>query len=222
MFWSREFKHFTSLGSINANFSKLVINATSSFTSTKGGTSAPVRIQKSGDILKLKALDGDKYAGVISSPVLGQLLDEFSVKLSATLELPPPSTKASASQMAKLDRPRGHTVRIVIYGLKNDRFVVGNMLSEAGLFLQQPSATECERDIEYCNPHYLVRPGSQMPKLNALSISSDIKLAATSELLDEVNKHRFMRIFDTAHDMGIRFQIRPSERLASTLKECVK
>jgi hypothetical protein len=93
------------------------------------------------------------------------------------------------------------------------------LLSDAGLFLQQPSAAECIGDIEYCNPHYLVRPGSQMPKLDELSISLDMQNTAMSETLDEASKNRFMRIFDFANDTNISSRITPSPRLRSTLME---
>jgi hypothetical protein len=169
--------------------------------------------------LKLKTLDSDKYAGLISCSVLGTLLDEVNVNFIATLATGTHQSNGGIGKISKLDRPQERAVRIVIYGLKDDRYTVGNMLSDAGIFLQQPSVTECDRDTEYCNPHYLVRPGSQMPRLDALSICTDTRNAAISDQLDEVNKHRFMQIFDTADGKEIRSHIRPSGRLASTLKE---
>lgn len=197
------------------------MSAISSFTDSRGSRATPVSIQRSGDVLKLKTLESGKYAGLISNPALSRLLDEVNVKLIATLAEPLPLPNGTRGKKEKISRPQERSVRIVVYGSKTDRFIVGSMLSDTALYLQQPSAAECERDAEYFNPHYLVRPGSQMPKLDTLSISSDRRNETPAENLDEVNKNRFMQIFDIADGMDICSQIRPSGRLSSTLKELV-
>jgi len=174
-----------------------------------------------GDIVKLKYQDSTKYAGIITSPVLRKLLDDDNIKLSATLtgvlSYPPKVTSKKTNQPSS----RECAVRIVVHGLKRDRFVVGNLISDAGLYLQQPSAADCDIDVEYCNPHYLVRPGSQMPKLDQLSISPDTRISASSEVLGELNKSRLLQIFDLANDEGISSQFTSSSRLSSTLKAYV-
>lgn len=194
------------------------MNATSSFAGRKESNIAPVSIKRFGDVLKLNFMDSNKYAGLITLPVLGKLLDEFNVKFTATLATSASQPKQTPDKKNELHQPQDPTARIILYGLKSDGRAIGNLLSDAGLFLQQPSATECDREVEYSNPHYLVRPGSQMPKLAELSLSLDTQNAATPEILDEVNKKRFMQIFDFANDVGICPQITPSSRLSSTLK----
>jgi hypothetical protein len=89
------------------------------------------------------------------------------------------------------------------------------------LYLQQPSATECDRGVEYSNPHYLVRPGRKMPILSDFSGTDDVRKAIAPETLDEVKRNQFMQIFDVAIDSGIQPQIKASPRLRSTLKEYV-
>ena len=196
-------------------------NAMSSFTGNQGVKVAPVDIRPFGDILKLYFQDSRKYAGLLTLPVLSKLLDEFSVKFTATLVASQsrPSQTSGRGKTKNLGPTQECSVRIVVYGLKYEKSAVGNLLSDAGLFLQEPPAAECIRDVEYCNPHYLVRPGSQMPKLDELSISSNVQNTAMSETLDEAGKNRFMRIFDFANDTNIFSQIIPSPRLRSTLKE---
>ena len=200
---------------------KITVNAMSSFTGSQGMKVVPVDIRPFGDILKLYFQDSTKYAGLLTLPVLSKLLDEFSVKFTATLvaSQPRPSQASHRGKMKNLGSTQECSVRIIVYGLKCEKSAVGNLLSDASLFLQQPSAAECIREVEYCNPHYLVRPGYQMPKLDELSISSDVQNAAMLETLDEASKNRFMRIFDFANDTNIPSQVIPSPRLRSTLKE---
>jgi len=193
----------------------------SSFTGNQGMKVVPVDIRPCGDILKLYFQDSTKYAGLLTLPVLSKPLDEFNVKFAATLvaSQPRPSQASQRGKMKNLGSTQECSVRIIVYGLKCEKSAVGNLLSDASLFLQQPSAAECIREVEYCNPHYLVRPGSQMPKLDELFISSDVQNAAMLETLDEASKNRFMRIFDFANDTNIPSQVIPSPRLCSTLKE---
>ena len=95
---------------------------------------------------------------------------------------------------------------------------MGNLLSDAGSFLQQPSASECDTTVEYFNPHFLIRPGARMP---ALSDSVEfLEDAGMAEVLDEVNKYQLMQIFDHADANDyVLSQLIPSSRLNCTLRE---
>ena len=102
-----------------------------------------------------------------------------------------------------------------------DQNGVGNTLGDSGLYLQHPSAVEYDRLVPYHNPHYLLRPGSQMPELDALSLG-DSGEATKQTLLQESAKGRFMRLFDETGDSGVhsgKVEVEPSPRLRSTLKE---
>ncbi len=194
-------------------------NALSSFTGNQGNNTAPVNIKPFGDILKLYFQDSNKYAGLLTLPVLTKILDEFVVKFDATLVASKSQlSRTSGRKATKRDSSRECCVRITVYGLKREKSAVSNLLSEAALYLQQPSAAECDREVEYCNPHYLLRPGSQMPMLEELSISSDFRNQTAPDALDEANKSRFMRIFDSAADFKITSRVISSPRLRSTLK----
>jgi hypothetical protein len=181
----------------------------------------PVTLRTLGDMVMLNFQDSSKYAGVINQPFLCKILEKENVKFVATLTTSPlPKDQERNGEKKKYPvKPQDCSVRIVIYGLFSERSVVGDMLSSAGLYLQQPSVSECDRNTEYSNPHYLIRPGSNMPRLEDLSIHSDIRNITTSERLDEVNRNRLSQLFDTANDSGIRSQITPSPRLCSSLKE---
>ena len=133
----------------------------------------------------------------------------------------PPPNKASSKQKALGSREC--SVRIVIYGLEKEKLNVGRLLSEANIFLQHPSAAECRNGIKYCNPHYLLRPGSTMPQLGNLSLSDDPESSLKHDELDEVDMARLLRIFDCADIDGSRVSTaaKPSPRLRSTLMRSV-
>ena len=138
------------------------------------------------DIIKLYFQDSIKYAGLLALPALRRLLDEFNVKLRATLiasrsEPSPTTVKNTKNHFTS----HQCSVRIVVYGLKKEKSGVSELLSNATLYFQPPSATECGTDAEYCNPHYLVRPGCQLPVLDELSISSDTRTSKASETLND-------------------------------------
>lgn len=100
-----------------------------------------------------------------------------------------------------------------------DASEIGTILSDVGLYLQHPSPAECDLQMKYHNPHYLVGPGSEMPKLEELSLRSDAKDQEIRCPLDETSKARILRVFDTAYDaISEPLAVAPSERLATTLK----
>lgn len=197
-----------------------MVDALSSFTGDQGSNMAPVKIRPCRDILKLYFQDSNKYAGLLALPALCSLLDNFLVKFGATLIASPPKPSPTRVRDTKT-RFTSHecSVRIIIYGLKSEKFAVGELLSNASLYLQHPSATECGTDAEYCNPHYLVRPGCQLPALEELVISSDTRTKEASGTLDEVEKSRLLRLFDSTDDFGVASKLIASPRLRSTLKE---
>ena len=197
-----------------------MVDALSSFTGDQGSNIAPVKIRPCRDILKLYFQDSNKYAGLLALPALCSLLDNFLVKFSATLMAPPPKPSPIKVKDTKPSFASHEcSVRIVIHGLKSEKYAVGELLSNASLYLQQPSATERGTDAEYCNPHYLVRPGCQLPTLEDLAISSDTRTKEASGTLDEVEKSRLLRLFDSTDDFGVAAQVIASPRLRSTLKE---
>ena len=90
-----------------------------------------------GNLLKLYYEASNKYAGLVDSPALSRLRQDFTTTLAATLIAP-----AREKEQKQQPRPRQTTVEIVIYGLRKDMDAVGNFLSEDGLYLQHPK--ECD------------------------------------------------------------------------------
>lgn len=195
------------------------INTTAKFSSSsiQDNRAAPVKLLPCGDIIKLRFEDSNKFAGILNLPVLCRLFDDFTVKLQASLIIAP-------GYSSKLKTGKGKSsvkeckIRIVVCGMKDDKAAVGRLLSDADLYLQHPSALECV-SAEYCNPHYLRRPGSEMPKLEDLSLSTNHTVMSRRDLLDEVDMARLLRTFDSTGDDGTKdlATIDPSPRLNCTL-----
>ncbi|KAL9621922.1 MAG: hypothetical protein Q9160_003743 [Pyrenula sp. 1 TL-2023] len=200
--------------------SYLIVALISSFQECHGGKPVAVTMRRFGDMIRLYYQDTNKYAGLLTIPILGQILDKFSIKFSASLVMSKSQTDRTSGRTKKQSLKQRHecSARIVVYGLKTEEEPVGDLLSDSDLFLQQPSAAECDRNIEYSNPHYLVRPGSTMPRLDELSISTNSPVASASDKIDEATQSRFMHLFDTSC-ANIQLRITPSPRLHSMLKE---
>ncbi|KAH3574796.1 hypothetical protein KXV95_007224, partial [Aspergillus fumigatus] len=176
-----------------------------------GKNSARVNIDPFGDVLKLSFKNSGQYAGIVSIAVLATLLEQHTIKLAGTL-LAPSDPKEANSQPSAV-------IRIILYGREDEKGAVGACLSEAGVYLQHPRDTEYDHRIPYVNPHFLVRPGGEMPKLEDLILSDDEEHPQSSELLTKDEKSEIMRIFDSANIVNGPYQASSSSRLTSALKE---
>lgn len=103
--------------------------------------------------------------------------------------------------------------------MQHDKETAGRLLSDAGIFLQHPSAAEMIPEVRYDNPHYLVRPGTEMPILEQLHLD-DITDNTENKLLNETRKGCFIQILETAKADGESVKAinaTPSPRLRSPL-----
>jgi len=190
----------------------------SSIGNSQGVDIVPVDVEIFGKFIKLTVQNTKKYAGMLNYPVLCVLLKDFNVRLSATLTSSQSRLhKKSDHQKAKPDKK--HAVRIVVYGIEEEKSVIADLLSDADLFLQHPTGAECGRHRKYVNPHYLLRPRTNMPRLEQLSLIADARSSIQSERSDEVDLARLSCIFDCA-EPGVSDAMvttEPSPRLRSTL-----
>ncbi|KAF3059266.1 putative SWI/SNF-related matrix-associated actin-dependent regulator of chromatin subfamily A member 3-like 1 [Daldinia childiae] len=99
---------------------------------------------------------------------------------------------------APIKATRDYSIRIVIYGLRSDKEAAGDLLSDVGCFLQHPYAAEVIPGVQYDNPHYLIRPDAEMPKLENLSLDALDDDPTHTEIRDEVNKGYFLQIIESA------------------------
>jgi hypothetical protein len=204
-----------------ADYLEIIAPTTSSWDGNQGMKVTPVTLSPFGDVMKLYFQDPRKYAGILALPALQKLQEEFNIDYTANM-VAPGSRKGQGTASGKAKPPNSvhdYSVRIVVYGVKSEGNPVGLLLSDAGLYLQHPSTTELYRHVNYWNPHYLLRPGSQMPKLEDLSISPNVSDANTTESMDEAHKSRFMQIFNSANGPNSSLNPTPSPRLRSGLKE---
>ncbi|KAH8897616.1 hypothetical protein GQ53DRAFT_712073 [Thozetella sp. PMI_491] len=186
---------------------------------------APLQISFLNNNVVLRYEGSGKYAGLLVSNKLAQLMRECSVTLAARL------CPAKSQQPKKPSRydfvPHSVvavSVRIVVYGLVSEKDVVSRILDEGKLFFQRPHELEYDRRVEYFNPMYLLRPGESMPRGAASSRRSDqSETGASSDMdhLGEAERGRILRIFDEAHgaDAVDSQQLKQSSRIVSTLKE---
>ncbi|MCJ1311344.1 hypothetical protein MMC25_005015 [Agyrium rufum] len=200
-------------------FGMITATASSSFGGIQRGTAMPVDIKSRGDLILLYSQDSQAYVGFLNLPVLSEL-QSFTINLTATL-LVGNRAKALPSKKVKSDIPKEYKVQIVVHGIGDDGPAIGAMLSNAEVFLQHPTATQCARSTNYTNPHYLIRPGSRMPDLTTLQITSNFDESEHGPSLDEVNKARLLRVFDCADiaPINLSTSIKPSRRLKSTLMD---
>ncbi|EWG41199.1 hypothetical protein FVEG_03350 [Fusarium verticillioides 7600] len=175
----------------------------SSFFKNRQESEVMVNIRQCGDILKLRAVDTDAYAGVLDGSFPPDLLHRPSVKLNALLTAPA-------------------SLRVIILSHINEATEIGSLLSNNQLFLQHPSPRDIEYfelEMEYFNPQFLVTPGSRMPQLEDLAIEYNQSTSNASLALDDQKKGQLIGIFDTAADLSIQPTTEPSPRLQTRLKD---
>ena len=184
-----------------------------------------------GNVLKLSFQDTGKYAGLITSEPLGRLVRDFSVSLTARIlpaERQPEKrskeiekkSKKSEKWLKKSADSLGVEVpvRVLVHGLMAEKDVVARFLSDHDLFFQHPFQGELDGSVPYFNPHYLLRPGAEMPDLGRLSLLCSSTDRTPAEVLGDVAKAQLMRVFDLAYDPGDSINAKPSRRLKTTLQ----
>jgi hypothetical protein len=157
----------------------------------------PIDLEKFGEMVKIKLHSCGRYAGLIRLPVVCKLLEDTALQIFATLIKVTPNPSESVGKKGPT-LWHSSTARIVLTGLQEDRSRVSRLLSDSHQFLQHPYVGECG-ELEYCNPHYLVRPGASIPMLQD-KVSFDSAFSKPLNSLTELNKSRVLRIFD---DVGL-------------------
>jgi len=204
---------------------KVVATPTSSFSQEGSGTHfVPVTLKPLGGTLILQGQNSNTHTGILNNTGLINALYHHPLKLDATLIISDSKevgekAKAQIKKSGPSKAAREYRIRIVLYGLRNHKEAIGDLLSDACFFLQHPSITEVIPGVQYDNPHYLLRPGAEMPKLKHLHqhAAEDI---APAQSVDEISKSRFLRMFETTvADEGAltMVNISPSPRLRSAL-----
>ncbi|KAK8037814.1 hypothetical protein PG991_001160 [Apiospora marii] len=184
-------------------------------------SSVAVRLDSCGTFLKIHEEATDKYLGLLNMSTLCELMDSVTIRLKAHMspvKEPAPPRKPKWSRGAVPGPTTEYNLRIVVEGSNEDGQAVGRLLSGADLFLQHPSASECDPSLVYSNPQFLILPGGGMPTLEDLVIE-DIDQELRSKQLDDTAKARLLRMFDDANVTvsNAISDISPSPRLRTSL-----
>ncbi len=176
-------------------------------------------LRPSGTLFKIHYEDTGKYLGILVMPALQDLLTSYKIRVKAFIsqaksdQLLVPVKKGKSRQ----HEPPEYSLRIVVFGSSEDKNTVGRFLSTSDLYLQHPWRTECDLSVDYFNPHYLVRARGEMPKIEELSLNSEVEEVKSTARVDDVAKSRILRMFDHADGVEIDLDVRPSPRLQADL-----
>ncbi|KAI5923344.1 P-loop containing nucleoside triphosphate hydrolase protein [Camillea tinctor] len=180
-----------------------------------------MKLATNGRILKISDEATDKYVGLLTMPILCNLLKSYTIKPKGYLSTAKPEqySERPRRRQVKPDRAPEHSLRVVVYGLLKEKDAVCKLLSDSELYLQHPSGIECDFNVDYFNPHYLTRPGGEMPKLEGLSLEDYWENDEPVSALDDTTKGRLLRLFDHADGGEIEADVIPSPRLRTHLME---
>lgn len=204
---------------------QVIATPASSFTQDDMIRAIPVEMKLFGRYFILRTQSSGKHAGILDDPRLLGALNQFSLRLNATLLIPEikevkQPTRAKSRNHTSTTAVGNYSIRIALHGFRRDKEAISKTLSSAGLFLQHPSAAEVLPEVEYDNPHYLLRPGAKMPTVDELSMESDSNTPWHKDLEDETRSSNLLRMFESAGaDGGVLADLKatPSPRLRSVL-----
>lgn len=199
----------------------------SSFTQEGGTRCIPVDLKTFGPYFIIRAQASGTHAGILDNSQLLKILGQLPLRLDATLLIPEMkgaerSLRAKSRNHDSTTLVEKYRLRIAVHGFRIDKESIGKLLSDAGFFLQHPSAAELLPDVEYDNPHYLLRPGANMPRMEDLSMEIDGDVPSEDRLEDEARSSNLLRIFESAAlaaDGGQMAHLKatPSPRLRTVL-----
>jgi hypothetical protein len=149
-----------------------------------------------------------KYGGLLdhgTGQALAALSRSYSITFEAFLDEKAPTLKKSTSNNCR-------SLRIILYGLRQDSDAVGTLLSENKLYLQQPNTFDSS--AVYFNPQYLLRPGSEFK----LTAQEDFQSSVREKQMVQAVRSQILRVFDAAVGPATFCEVQGSKRLTADLK----
>lgn len=174
----------------------------------------PVTLMPYGDLFRLHLVESNRYAGLIESATLNKITSRFSVRLMVMIRNCKEKIKKSHSS-----KPTDVDVEVVIYGFRRDADSIGNLLSEDEIYLQHP--TEHDHRFVYFNPQYLLRPGSEMPRVQDMDHIMSSNSSSEDDILDEKRTIQTLQVFNYANGPVVFSRASESRRLITPLQEQV-
>src|SRR5271155_1922127 len=150
----------------------------------------------------------EKYGGLLdhgTSQALAALSRNYSITFKAFLDQKAPTLKKSRSDNCR-------SLRITLYGLRQDSDAVGTLLSENKLYLQQPNTFDSS--AVYFNPQYLLRPGSEFKWPDQEDFQSSVR----EKQMAQAVRSQILRVFDVAAGPATFCEVQVSKRLTADLK----
>lgn len=177
------------------------------------GNRIDVALKVSGASMTVRHHESMAYGGLLRQSLAKTLIEiicRYQVTLVAFILLP-----AEGKNVPQADR--FCQLCITVYGMQEAGRHVGDLLDQAGIYLQHP--TSYDPTIPYINPHYLVRPGGTPPvptleTQTALPIRPSIALSTDQRLKGDV----LQMIDSSAQGPSNYSEITPSSQLRTTLK----
>jgi len=160
------------------------------------------------DTVMVRHAQTAKYGGLLdhgTGQALAALSRNYSITFEAFLDEKAPTLKKSTSNNCR-------SLRIILYGLRQDSDAVGTLLSENKLYLQQPNTFDSS--AVYFNPQYLLRPGSEFK----LQVQEDFQSSAREKQMVQAVRSQILHVFDAAVGPATFCEVQVSKRLAADLK----
>ena len=133
---------------------------------------------------------------------------------------PQHAKKLRKNQMSSLWLDR--SLRVLVYGFSRDKAAIAKLLSDHGLFLQNPAVHEYDSSVKFSNPQYLVRPGQDMSLIDSAFIEGN-KTNRGNDASTELSEEQICKILaifesNVAETTDNEVYIKQSPRLLTTLK----
>jgi hypothetical protein len=149
-----------------------------------------------------------KYGGLLdhgTNQALAALSRNYSITFEAFLDEKAPTWKKSTSNNCR-------SLKITLYGLRQDSDAVGTLLSGNKLYLQQPITFDSS--AVYFDPQYLLRPGSEFK----LPVQEDFQSSVREKQMVQAVRSQILRVFDAAVGPATFYEVQVSKRLTADLK----
>lgn len=167
--------------------------------------------------MRLYFAGSEAFAGLFDAPTLVKLVEDFGVTFDATFPEQNPKSKSRNGASSLIPTA---IVHIMVYGNRTHMYEVGDLLSDAGFYLQHPQA-DIDPRVEYFNPQYLLAPGETFPRQAAASSPGRGKDHPLGEIVRAQIMGQFSQVFDAANGPGQYVVVEQSRRLKTTLQEQV-
>ena len=177
------------------------------------GNRIDVDLKVSGNSMTVRNLESMAYGGLLSQTLAKPLIEiirRFRVTLVAFIA--GSAEKKSAPQTA-----HSYRLCIKVYGMQEASTCVGEVLDDAGIYLQHP--TLYDPTVSYINPHYLVRPGGAHPDP---SLKRDVEFSTRPSVdlsTDRRLEGEVIQIINSSAQGPLNYsQITPSSQMLTALK----